>query len=208
MISMALNIDYSAFSKKTDTKHFKKYTNAMLLDISAKWQRERYGVASAYNPSVNAVTRLTKGKDSPLLDSGQLRMSQRVEENNKGNFVIGTDKVYGAMNMIGGKWTTRKHAFVIPLTPEAKRMQKRLYFVRLIMAELKQKYNYKLNKSTAFKNSKGIFIIKKVGKTGTNWTRLFIFRKSITVPKRQIFYFSEVDKGYINAATKDYFESN
>lgn len=206
MLNAKFTVDYSGIQKKVDADHYFKYCNSILKDVSANWQRTRYGVSSSFNPSVNGLTMLSKGKDSPMLDSGQLRMSQRVEEDGKGKFIIGTDKKYGAMLMTGGKWTSKKGPFVIPCTPEVKRMQKRLYFVKAIIAELRQKYNYAKNKSSVFSNKKGVFLVKKIGKTGTNWTRLLLFRRTITMPKRNLLFFTDPDKNYINNAIKAYFD--
>jgi len=200
-----VTVNMGGIQKKVIADSYYKYCNALMLDVSRNWQRTRYGVPSAYNPSVNPLTQQVKGKDSPMLDRGQLRMSQRVETDNNGKFIIGTDKKYGAILMTGGVFTAKK-VFVIPFTREAKNMLRRLQKIKAVMAELRQKYNYTKNKSTVFSNSKGVFLVRKVGKDGQNWTRLFLFRKTIKMPKRQILFFSDIDKKYISNGIKAYLE--
>lgn len=206
MIDVKITMDASALTKKVDQTHYYNYMNSVFLDISRNWQRTRYGNPSAYNPSVGGLTRLVKGKDSPLIDSGQLRMSQRVESNNQGKFIIGTDKAYGAMLMTGGTWTAKK-VFVIPCTPEIKRMLKQYQKVKTVIAELRKKYNHAKNNSTVYSNKKGVFLVRKIGRSGYNWTRLLLFRKTIKMPKREIFYMTPADIGSLNQAMKAYFES-
>ncbi len=205
MLNAKFTVDYSGIQKKVDAEHYFKYVNSILKDVSANWQRTRYGVSSSFNQSVNGLTRLTKGKDNPMIDSGQLRMSQRVEEDGKGKFIIGTDKKYGAMLMTGGKWTAKK-VFVIPCTLEVKRALKRLQKVKAVIEELRRKYTLEKNRSTIFSNKKGVFLVRKIGKTGYNWTRLFLFRKTINMPKRNLLFFADPDKLYVNNAIKAYFD--
>jgi phage gpG-like protein len=202
-----INIVHDGISGKVQPDHYYKFINALMLDRSNNWYQTRYGIVSGYNPSVSPLTKITKGKDSPLIDRGQLRMSQRVEDNGDGKFLIGTDKKYGAIVMKGGTFTAKK-SFVIPCTKEAKSLLQRLQKIKAVVADLRTKYSYSKNKSNIFIGKKGVFLITGINSKnsqGKKWTTLYLFRKTIKLPKRNILFFSEQDKQFIKNGVKFYF---
>lgn len=204
-----INVNYSGFKAKTDPVNYYRFINSVLGDILANWQKTRYGKPSGMNPSVSKLTNLVKGKDSPLIDSGQLRMGQRVEQTEEGKFIIGIDKLYGKYVMEGGKFTA-KRVFVIPCTREVKKLLKEYQKVKSVIEIMKQRYAKKKN-SSIVRTKKGWFLVQGISNKnidGKIWTPLFLFRKTITLPKRQILSFEKNDREYLNKAIGKYFESN
>jgi len=190
----------------TSDTYFNNFIKALSFDIMADIQSRfgKVGVKTAKGGTVKAnsnLTRNVKGKNTPLV--GRTGKGRKLATNkvSTGHYIIGVTQSYMKQVLQGGMITAKGRGLIIPANKEAGALLRKYLVVnggkgsgltRLILDNEPKMF---IRKNIMFKQMAKKLVI------------MFIFKKSITLPDRDVLYFSSMNKKFIENGIKSYLKS-
>lgn len=190
----------------TDTNAFNRFIQAISFDIMADIQSRfgKVGERTSKGGTVKAnssATQNVKGKDTPLIGRTGKGRRLSVAKKGTGTYIIGVTQSYMIKVLEGGIITAKGRGLIIPTNKEAGTLLRKYIVInggkgegitRLILD----------NEPNLFIPPGKNVMLKKTSRGQLKM--MFAFKKSVTLPNRDILYFRNNNKMFIKNAIIDY----